>query len=225
MEVTKDDDRARPVPGAPADVVELHFVTETAALGGLVRLDVRGAAGATRLLVAVVRSGEPNVVVVDHELPVPRHSFELRAPGVWVELGCETPLDHWTVGLEAFGLVLDRGEVASPVSRGERVPVGLDLDLDTTAPPARTGDGFHLPVRVHGDVLVADARYGIDTQGTRFRRWDGRRPLVPPRPADETPGGSLAVSWPEEDGPPAEERWAWYGGSAPGWAALDAQSA
>ena len=47
------------------------------------------------------------VVVRDHEVPLPRQGLEVRAEGLWSELWCEAPLDHWTCGLEAFAVRLD----------------------------------------------------------------------------------------------------------------------
>ena len=37
----------------------------------------------------------------------PRQGLEIRADGLWAELMCETPGEHWTFGLEAFGVRLD----------------------------------------------------------------------------------------------------------------------
>ena len=37
----------------------------------------------------------------------PRQGLEVRADGLWGELMCETPLEHWSYGLEAFGVALD----------------------------------------------------------------------------------------------------------------------
>ena len=76
------------------------------------------------------------VVVRDHEVGLPRQGLEVRADGLWGELFCETPFEHWTYGLEAFGVRLDdpadslRGEI------GERMPVGLDIEWEVDADAA-----------------------------------------------------------------------------------------
>ena len=80
------------------------------------------------------------LVVRDHEVGLPRQGLEVRADGLWGELWCESPFEHWTYGLEAFGVRLDdpadslRGEI------GERMPVGLDIEweVDPTR-PSRVG--------------------------------------------------------------------------------------
>src|SRR5262249_32661894 len=92
--------------------------------------------------------------VRDHEVPPPRNGLEIRAEGLWAELWCETPGEHWTFGLEAFGIRLDAPEEAlRPGGEiGERVAVGLDLEWET-------------PDIVHGDVLVGRERWTIEAGG------------------------------------------------------------
>ncbi len=77
----------------------------------------------------------------------------VRAEGLWVELLCETPGEHWSIGLEAFGVRFDDEAEAAASDRGERVPVGFDLEWET-------------PDRVVGEILVGRARYDLDARGT-----------------------------------------------------------
>jgi hypothetical protein len=74
----------------------------------------------------------------------------IREPeGVWLSLDCETPGEHYTIGMEAFAL-----EVDDPLDeRGHLVPLGLDLEWEA-------------PGRVHGEMLVGDERIEVDTDGT-----------------------------------------------------------
>jgi hypothetical protein len=88
------------------------------------------------------------IIVRDHEVPLPRQGLEIRADGLWAEFVCETPREHWTFGLEAFGLRVD----AIDDVVGDRMPVGLDLEWDVGA--------------VHGDVLVGRERFAIDGTGS-----------------------------------------------------------
>jgi hypothetical protein len=121
---------------------------------GFVRLDVHdGVAWYWTYLVGV--PGHAGVIVVrDHDVPLPRVGLEVRAEGLWAELWCETPGEHWTFGLEAFGIRLDDAEEAlRPGGEiGERVAVGLDLEWEA-------------PDVVHGDVLVGRERFPIDGRG------------------------------------------------------------
>ena len=217
MHVTEADDRDRPR-ADEVDIIDLEFVATDLSLAGLIRLDLRRSAGATRFLASILRPGAEPVTVFDHDLPLASHAFEFRAPAVWVELCCEEPLDHWTVGLEAFGLALPEDAVVTPDSYGDRVPIGLDLDVETVGAPVGDARYFSIDVSVQGEVLVADGSYEVDAVGTRRRGSTvARSPLEAEHPAIL---GELTVAWPVEDGLPNVERRGWFGGSQPGWTGL-----
>ncbi len=94
------------------------------------------------------------VVVHDDDVPLPREgSLEVRADGLWAEVVHEAG-DHWSFGLEAFGLRFDTVDEARTSDVGERVPVGLDLEWDRG--------------RVVGDLLVGRTRIPVDTTRSSF---------------------------------------------------------
>jgi hypothetical protein len=95
------------------------------------------------------------IVVRDDELASPKRDDVLvvRGEGLWAELLCETADEHWSVGLEAFGIRFDDEAEAAVSDRGERVAVGLDLEWET-------------PDRVVGEILVGRAKYDLDARGT-----------------------------------------------------------
>ena len=51
--------------------------------------------------------GRKVMVVADEDVPVPRPQagLDIRTDGLWASLYCETPFEHWSMGLEAFGLI------------------------------------------------------------------------------------------------------------------------
>jgi hypothetical protein len=111
--------------------------------------------------------GVPGIVVVrDHEVPLPRQRLEIRADSLWAELWCEKPREHWTFGLEAFGVRIDRAEDARRRGGeiGDRVAVGLDLEWEA-------------PNCVHGDVLVARDRFAVDARGWFYDDGDEPPPI------------------------------------------------
>jgi hypothetical protein len=126
------------------------------------------------------------VVVRDHDVPLPRQGWEVRAEGLWCELVCEVPLDHWSYGVEAFGVALETAADALGAEVGERVPVGLDLEWEAAAPartrPTGHGGGYAQPGIVHGEVLVARRRWAFDGVGERRHAWGA--------PAEEPSGWS-----------------------------------
>jgi hypothetical protein len=130
-------------------------------------------------LVLPDRSGP--IVVRDHEVTLPRQGLEIRAEGLWAELWCETPLEHWTYGLEAFAVALDDPSDALAGEIGERLPVGLDLEWEIAYAPHGAPDdwpvaSYVIPGIVHGDVLLGRERFEFDGRGEHGRSWGRRRP-------------------------------------------------
>lgn len=108
---------------------------------GLVRFDARFSGTAV---------GDGLVVVRDAEVPRARGTqLEFRADGLWVDFVCETPDEHWSFGLEAFGLRVD--DPAEEI--GDRIAVGFDLEWET-------------PDAVHGELLVGRVVIPIAAHGT-----------------------------------------------------------
>ena len=123
---------------------------------GSVRLEVPDRAGPARYEAVLAGPGlGPGVIVVrDDDVARPRgRLIEVRAEGLWAEVVCEVPGEHWAFGLEAFGLRYDSDVEAAAGGPGERVPVGFDLEWET-------------PDRVTGELLVGRARVPFDGTGT-----------------------------------------------------------
>ena len=154
-------------------------------IAGFVRLEVREAERIAWYWTYLV--GVPDIegvlVVRDHEVLPPKQGLEIRADGLWAELTCETRAEHWTFGLEAFGVRLDAPDEALRAGGeiGERIAVGLDIEWEVGAdgPPAGV---------VHGDVLVGRASHAIDGPGWFY---DDGVPEPDPEP-DPGPGAVVA---------------------------------
>jgi len=174
---TAADERRHP-PGDDPDWSESHtfeFFTE-AGLAGYVTLTLRPHQGVAWYWAYLVGHGGGPVAVIDDDAPPPRSSgsLELRTEGLWADHICETPLDHWTIGNEAFALTFDDPDEAFGRQRGERVPLGFDLEWETDGDiSARAGEGagYAVPCLVHGEVLVGPERLAVDGSGWRDHRW------------------------------------------------------
>lgn len=126
----------------------------------------------------VARPGEPIVAVVDVEIPMPTRasSLELRTDGLWADHHLEQPLQHATIGLEAFGLALDDPDALLRDGRGLRTPVGLDLEWETDPSTASESSahgvsGYQLTGSAHGELLVGADAYELDGSGRRSHHW------------------------------------------------------
>lgn len=180
----------RHAPGSEPDWRESWHVdwwSRGGELGGYVHLELIPNEALAWYWASVVGEGRDLVMVIDNEVPAPKSpSLELRTEGLWADLTVEVPFDHLTLGCEAFGLRLDDPAEVFGRMLGERVPFGLDLDVDTdgtvsgwglagkpVAPssvPSADG-GYEIPCRVHGDVLVGAERIDLDGIGHRRHSW------------------------------------------------------
>ncbi len=180
MTMTGRADEGRHPPGPGSHWEESYgfdFIATDGSVGGYVRLGLRPGDGTVWYWAAVVGPDRPLVLVRDHDVPLPRgRGLEVRASGLWADHTCETPLEHWTVGLEAFGVALDHPREAFAGERGDRCPLGMDVEWEA-AGGARTGagdGGYEQWCTVHGEVLVGAERLEVDGVGWRTHRWGDR---------------------------------------------------
>jgi hypothetical protein len=178
--VAPADERRHP-PGADRAWEEswyFDFVSRGGALAGFARLTLRPGDGRAWWWSAVVGPDRPLVMVRDHDVPLPKpKTLEIRTSGLWAEPVCETPLEHWGVGLEAFAVALDDPADAYGSERGDPVPVGFDLEWEAagTAVEVDHNGGYGQPCTVHGEVLVGHERLVVAGRGARAHGW-GPRP-------------------------------------------------
>jgi hypothetical protein len=165
---------------------ELDFVvpgTEASdVLGGVLRQTPNPRRGVVSYSFVLLGEGRDLIAVIDHEVPLAVRAWrdgglELRTSGLWSDLEVETPLEHVSLGVEAFGVALVDPATARGDARGVRVPVGLDLEWESDSlprswiPPHFAGDGYELTCRVLGEVLVGSERFMLDTGGARRHWW------------------------------------------------------
>lgn len=158
--------------------VYLDFFAEDGSCGGYVRLGLYPNLGVTWYWACLVGVDRPLVTVIEHEAPLVRgQGWELRAPGLWSEVVVETPLDHVTVGLEAFAVALDDPTEVYRSGWGDRVPFGLDLEWESDGTESFAYDitsRYEIPCRVHGEILVGEERIDFDGWGQRDHSWGVR---------------------------------------------------
>jgi len=152
------------------------FTTSDGSLGGYVRLGLYSNLGVAWYWACLVGDGRPLVTVIDHDVPIPKTGLEARSDGLWCDHTCETPLEHWTLGLEAFAVALDDPAEVYRACVGDRTALGFDLEWETDGGlfPYPGVTRYEVPCRVHGEILVGDERIDFDGHGQRDHSW-GRR--------------------------------------------------
>ncbi|MEO7556537.1 MAG: hypothetical protein ABIV94_08040 [Acidimicrobiales bacterium] len=151
-----------------------EFFAPDASIGGWVRLGLYPNLGLAWYHGLLVRSRRPPVSVSDLDVALPKgDSREIRAPGLWADHVCETPLEHWTVTNEAHGVAVDHpAELYATEPRGEVVPIAFDLEWETDGIACPDGPaGYEVPCVVHGEILVGDERVELAGWGHRGHAW------------------------------------------------------
>ncbi|MDP9389634.1 MAG: hypothetical protein M3Q48_17390, partial [Actinomycetota bacterium] len=150
------------------------FWTPDGSLGGFVGLTLWASRRPAWYWAALVGQGRPYLLVRELEVAPPRSpaSREVRADGLWADVNCETALDHWSVGLEAFAVALDDPEEALGAERGDRTGLGLDLEWEAADGVLGGAGAYEQPCTVHGEILVGAGRRveSVDLDGLGWRR-------------------------------------------------------
>jgi hypothetical protein len=157
----------------------LDFFAADGSLGGYLRIGLYPNLGQSWYWACVVGPDRPLVTVIDNAapLPPPGESLEIRADGLWCDHHVGTPLEHFTVGLEAFGIALDDPADVYRGTYGDRNPIAFDLEWETDGNVFRYPDllpRYEIPCRVHGEIRVGPEEIAFDGFGQRDHSW-GRR--------------------------------------------------
>ena len=154
------------------------FAAADGSIGGYVRIGLYPNLGVAWYWGYLVREGEPLLAVQHHEAALPTsRSLEVREEGLWATQHCETPHEHWTIGLEAFAVALDDpGEAYAADLRGDRVALGFDLEWEATAPvyDYPMVSRYEQSCRVSGEILVGTESIDFDGWGQRDHSWGVR---------------------------------------------------
>jgi hypothetical protein len=173
---TADEGRHDPSGG----VEQWSFGFDGGEVAGQIVLALSTVEGRASFLFDGVLASFGRIVVADETVPLPRPTagLEIRADGLWASLLCETAFEHWSLGLEAFGLRLDPDAVGDDAPAyadlvGERLPVGFDLEWELTGPPAPLVDerGYRQTGTLFGEVLVVRDRIEVEAACTREHSW------------------------------------------------------
>ncbi len=118
----------------------------------------------------------PYLLVRDLEVALPRlpASREIRSEALWADMNCETPFEHWSLGLEAFGVAMDDPDEALGAERGERVGLGLDVEWESVGDVVGAEGSYDQPGVVHGEILVGGAwveKIAFEGLGWRRHSW------------------------------------------------------
>lgn len=116
--------------------------------------------------------GQP-IVLAEDDIRHPGRRWELRSSGLWADHNCETEMEHWSYGLEAFALALDDPDQLVREGVGVRVPIGWELDFQSTKQPSALSEvtGYTQFGEVHGVLLTNDGETSFEGAAVRQHWW------------------------------------------------------
>ena len=170
------------------EVTDVHQVFASTSDTGLWFRVTRFAGGAW-FHAALLRYASQPIVLAEEEIPDMKGRWELRSSGLWADHNCETPLDHWSYGLEAFALALDDPFQLVRDGVGDRVPLGWEIEFEAAEAPAglslETDDpldqdrkqdhdqqnGYEQRGVVHGILLTKEGETAFAAPAVRQHWW------------------------------------------------------
>jgi hypothetical protein len=166
-------EEGRHAPGPPPWEERWWFDFAGSGWGGYVRLAFRPWEGVAWYWAAVAGADRSLVALRAHDVPIPSRGTDIRGQGVWSAVICETPMEHWSVGLESFGAVFEDPTEAAGEERGDVVPFGLELEWTSSASSVAAPDGYGQWCDVFGEVLIGESRPGVSVVNALCRSADG----------------------------------------------------
>ncbi|CAA9258168.1 MAG: hypothetical protein AVDCRST_MAG50-2720 [uncultured Acidimicrobiales bacterium] len=149
------------------------FAAPDGSVGGFLRLTLLPHDHVSWYWAYVAGEARPLVAVRHHDVELPRTSeLVVRADGLWASVHCETPDEHWSMGLEAFGVAYDDPYEAWGAERGERTPLGWDLEFEAAGPPSSVSDtSYAQDGEMFGELLVGRERIAFSGDARRTHGW------------------------------------------------------
>jgi hypothetical protein len=91
---------------------------------------------------------------------------------------CETPMEHWTVAMEAYALAFDDPFEAWRTEHGDRIGLAFDLEWESLEVAAQFNRSAHVQSKrydvsceVNGVLQVGDEEWTIAATGSRHHEW------------------------------------------------------
>lgn len=148
-------------------------------LGVYVRLGRLPNQGNALYTAAVVRPGQPALMVVDAAAPLPAEddpTQQVATATITASQDCVRPLQEFRVRLT--GTAQAHADHAAPLLAGTGEPeqVSLDLTWHTDGIPYawRHSTRYEIPCRVTGTVRIGECEYAVDAVGQRDHSWGAR---------------------------------------------------
>jgi hypothetical protein len=127
----------------------------------------------------LVRRDEPYLYIEELDGDDLRGGLEIKPSQMWADHVCDVPFRQWSVGNEAYGVLLDEPEEAWRRAYGTVVPVTFDIEWYATGDPTpdRSGRGYHQAGEVDVQIELTTGLLAFSGPAERVHVWG--RPYMP----------------------------------------------
>lgn len=132
---------------------------------------------------AVVETGRPLLHLTEWEVRVRVDPFVVKAPEMWAEHHCVSPLRQWSIGNEAHAAGLDDADEALDRAYGVPTPMAADVEWYAIGGATPIDGGFEQVGVAHGEIELPNRPpiELIEVPARRWRRWTHEAVLPPVR--------------------------------------------
>jgi hypothetical protein len=156
-----------------------EFATLDGTIGGFLRLVVYPRQQKVWFWAAIVGENRKYTLCRDHDLapPADPNVLEVRGISLWSHAICETPLEHWTVAMEAYAVEFDDPYEAWRDERGDRIGLAFDLEWESSRSDSSwvASDAnvhrYDTPCVVNGTLQLGEEEWTIVGDGWRHHEW------------------------------------------------------
>lgn len=122
---------------------------------------------------AIVEAGRPLLHLAEWDVVVRADPFIVKAPEMWAEHHCVSPMQQWSVGNEAHASALDEPDEALGRGYGTPTPMACDLEWYAIGGATVIEDGYEQVGVVHGliELLGRPDIVLTEVPAHRWRRW------------------------------------------------------
>ena len=119
----------------------------------------------------LVRDGEPYLYVEELDSTGLRDGLEIKPPEMWAGHHCDVPMQQWSVGNEAHGVLLDDPMVAMARPYGTPVPVTFDIEWYASLAPTAIAHGYEQAGEIDARIELTEGVLAIEGPAHRAHVW------------------------------------------------------
>ena len=121
--------------------------------------------------VGLVRPDEPFLLIEELDGADRRAGLEIKPAQMWADQVCDVPMQQWSVGNEAHGVLLDDPDEAWRRAHGTLVPVTFDVEWHAVAAPVAIERGYVQDGEIDARIELTEGVLALVGPARRVHVW------------------------------------------------------